>query len=214
MRGSIKSRLTYANVMATGAMFIALGGGAYALSGVPDSNGVFHGCVDNRTGLVRVVKSASSCHRPRGHGKHRDAGELAVSWNQQGRPGLPGQTGATGPNGALGPNGAPGSALAYAHVLADGGVDPVNSKNVSSSNVSETSAHSGSYCFRGLPFTPHSAVATAGFSANGDGVLVELAGTPDFGLTGCSAGTQLVVITFLHPAKPGNQDADFYIQIN
>ena len=208
MRGSIKSRLTYANVMATGAMFIALGGGAYALSGVPDSNGVFHGCVDNRTGLVRVVRSASSCHRAHGHGKHRDAGELAVSWNQQGRLGLPGQ------NGAAGQNGAPGGALAYAHVLADGSVDPVNSKNVSSSSVSETSAHSGSYCFRGLPFTPHNAVATAGFSANGDGVLVELAGTPDFALTGCSSGTQLVVITFLHPSKPGNQDADFYIQIN
>jgi hypothetical protein len=36
MLNGLRSRLTYANVVATGAMFVALGGGAYALSGVPD----------------------------------------------------------------------------------------------------------------------------------------------------------------------------------
>ena len=30
----VRSRLTYANVVATGALFLALGGGAYALSGI------------------------------------------------------------------------------------------------------------------------------------------------------------------------------------
>jgi hypothetical protein len=82
MLKAVRSRLTYANVVATGALFVALGGGAYALSGVPDSRGVFHGCVSHKTGLLRVVNGASACRKARGRGKHRDPGELAVSWNQ------------------------------------------------------------------------------------------------------------------------------------
>jgi hypothetical protein len=34
--------------MATGAMFVALGGGAYSITGIPDSSGVFHGCISKR----------------------------------------------------------------------------------------------------------------------------------------------------------------------
>src|SRR5207237_483134 len=61
MLNALGSRMTYANVMATVAVFLALGGGAYALSGIPDRGGVYHGCVSNRSGLLRVVKTASSC---------------------------------------------------------------------------------------------------------------------------------------------------------
>ena len=42
-------------VIAVIALVVALGGGAYALSGVPDRNGVYHGCVDDKTGALRVV---------------------------------------------------------------------------------------------------------------------------------------------------------------
>ena len=35
----LRSHLNYANVMATVAMFVALGGGAYAVSSVPDNSG-------------------------------------------------------------------------------------------------------------------------------------------------------------------------------
>ena len=52
----VRSHLTYANMMATGAMFVALGGSAYALNVGADNSGVFHGCVSNRTGALRVVK--------------------------------------------------------------------------------------------------------------------------------------------------------------
>ena len=38
---AIRSRLSYANVMATVAVFLAFGGSAYALSGVPDAGGCF-----------------------------------------------------------------------------------------------------------------------------------------------------------------------------
>jgi hypothetical protein len=109
----IRSRLSYANVMATVAVFLALGGGAYALSGIPDRGGVFHGCVSNKTGVLRVVKSASACHRVRGSGKHRDPGEFAIAWNQQGRPGINGVNGTNGTNGSPG---APGTVRAYALV--------------------------------------------------------------------------------------------------
>jgi hypothetical protein len=104
----IGSRLTYANVMATLAVFLGLAGGAYALSGVPDSGGLFHGCVSNRTGLLRVVGKASSCHKAKRHGKHRDPGELAVSWNQQGPRGLQGAQGAQGAQGIHGTDGGQG----------------------------------------------------------------------------------------------------------
>ena len=79
--------------MATIAMFVALGGGAYALTGIPGRGGVFHGCVSHKTGVLRVVKSSSSCVKPRTHGKHRTRGEFAVEWNQRGRPGAPGRPG-------------------------------------------------------------------------------------------------------------------------
>jgi hypothetical protein len=109
MLSAVGSRLTYANVMATGAVFVVLGGGAYALTGVPDGSGVFHGCVSNRTGVVRVVKSASVCHKATGRGRHRDPGEFAVAWNQKGQPGTNGINGAKGTPGVNGTNGADGA---------------------------------------------------------------------------------------------------------
>jgi Collagen triple helix repeat (20 copies) len=105
----IRSRFTYANVMATGAMFVALGGGAYALSGVPDRGGVFHGCVSNQTGVLRIVKSASSCHKARRRGRHSTPGEFAITWNQTGQPGPPGLQGGKGATGAKGDKGDKGA---------------------------------------------------------------------------------------------------------
>src|SRR5437764_15255207 len=73
--------LSYANVMATAAMFVALGGVGYAVSGIPDASGVFHGCVNRSTGALRVVAQGGSCHKK---------SEIVVSWNKKGRRGPPG----------------------------------------------------------------------------------------------------------------------------
>ena len=114
MLRAVRSHLTYANVMATGAMFVALGGSAYALNGGPDNSGVFHGCVSNRTGALRVVKGANACAKAHGRGRHRDPGETAVSWSQQGPrgqtglQGTPGQKGDPGTPGLKGDPGTPG----------------------------------------------------------------------------------------------------------
>src|SRR3982074_3736794 len=95
----VRSRLTYANVVATGALFVALGGGAYALSGIPDRSGVYHGCVASSGGL-RVVAKASSCLKAktvkRGNRRVRIPGESAIAWNQQGLRGLQGLQGLRG----------------------------------------------------------------------------------------------------------------------
>jgi hypothetical protein len=110
MLKGIRSRLSYANVMATGAMFVALGGGAYALNGVPDRGGVYHGCVDGKTRTLRVVTDASSCRKAkivRRNGRRvRITGESAIAWNQLGRPGANGTDGLPGTNGKDGANGA------------------------------------------------------------------------------------------------------------
>jgi hypothetical protein len=103
MRKALGSRLTYANVMATVAVFLALGGGAYALSGVPDRSGVYHGCVAT-SGALRVVAKASSCRKAktvrRRTRRVRIPGESAIAWNQQGRAGQNGANGLSGANGA------------------------------------------------------------------------------------------------------------------
>jgi hypothetical protein len=105
MRRLSMRRPSPALVISLIALFAALGGGAYAaLSGIPDSRGVFHGCVNTRTGALRVVKSANQCHKRhvvhRGRRRIHLPGELATSWNQRGVPGLPGPPGPnTGPAG-------------------------------------------------------------------------------------------------------------------
>jgi hypothetical protein len=108
MLNAVRSRLTYANTMATVAVFLALGGGAYALSGIPDGGGVYHGCVAS-SGALRVVSKASSCLKARtvtrGSRRVRIPAESAITWNQQGRPGANGVNGDPGPQGLQGPGG-------------------------------------------------------------------------------------------------------------
>jgi hypothetical protein len=110
MLRALGSRLTYANVMATVAVFLALGGGAYALTGVPDGSGVYHGCVAS-TGALRVVTKASSCVKAktvkRGSRRVRIPGESAIAWNQQGRQGVQGALGTPGGQGPPGPSTGP-----------------------------------------------------------------------------------------------------------
>ena len=103
---AIRSRVTYANVAATIALFVALGGGAYAVTGIPDRGGVFHGCVNAKTGALRVVKAATSCRKARtvhrGKRRVRIPGESAIAWNQQGPRGATGLNGVDGVNGVNG----------------------------------------------------------------------------------------------------------------
>ncbi|MEA2274995.1 MAG: hypothetical protein QOI98_3703 [Solirubrobacteraceae bacterium] len=109
----LRPRLDHPTIVAYLALFIALGGGAYALSGVPDVTGTFHGCVHDKTRVLRVVSSASSCRKAktikRGTRRVRIPGESAITWNQPGRPGANGTDGTNGTNGTNGTDGTDGT---------------------------------------------------------------------------------------------------------
>jgi hypothetical protein len=91
MRSRIRSRMTFGNVVAVAALFVALGGGAYAAVGNPfvSRQGRIQGCVSN--GVLDVVKA----------GKHCPKGTTSLPFSQ------------TGPNGKQGSTGSPGTSTAY-----------------------------------------------------------------------------------------------------
>ena len=76
---------THATVVSYLALFVALGGSAYAVTG--STSPVIRACYARRTGALRVVR-AGRCA----------PGERSLSWNQKG---LPGETGPQGPQGTV-----------------------------------------------------------------------------------------------------------------
>ena len=140
----MRKHLTYANVMATAALFVALGGSAIAASGIlitkPSQvgNGVLPGkklkkgtvAADRLSARARAsLRGARGPIGPQGPaggapGPQGAAGPQGAPGRPgaDGRPGAAGPTGAagargaTGSPGATGATGAPGSALAYASV--------------------------------------------------------------------------------------------------
>jgi|SRR5215216_484450 len=94
----IRSQLSYANVMATVAVFIALGGTSYAVSQLP-RNSV--GAPQIRTGAVGNSELRSGAVRSK-HIKNRSIGLRDVSIAA--RRSLRGQRGPTGPVGPQGPS--------------------------------------------------------------------------------------------------------------
>lgn len=109
----IRKRLTYANVVASVALFLAIGGVSYAAIKLPKNSvgtkQLKNGAVTGKKIAPATVKSLST----------------------------PGPAGPTGPQGPVGPQGQPGtpgepgSARAYARVDGDGILDAVHSKGVS-----------------------------------------------------------------------------------
>lgn len=74
MLGRFRPRLTYANVVATLALLLTMGGGAYAaIDSIPGPEGVIHGCYKKNGGDLRLV----------GAGKRCLANEKAIAFNQQ-----------------------------------------------------------------------------------------------------------------------------------
>jgi hypothetical protein len=211
MLRAIRSRVTYANVTATAALFLALGGGAYALSGIPDRAGVYHGCVNPKAGGLRVVKSASSCRKTktirRGRRHVRVRGESAIAWNQKGPRGLRGTPGIKGDQGPQGDLGAPGTALAFARVFATGGVDEARTQGAGLTDANVTRPTTGIYCFYDLGFTPRNLQATADFAANRiSNVLIGDS-------SGC-AGTEDVFVQWTQRSDGTSQNTAFYILFN
>ena len=92
--------MTRQTIMLVAVPLAALGGAAsLAVAAGPDE-ATIHACKHVRTGLVRIVRTSSSCRRI----------ELPVSWNVRGPRGERGAPGPAGPQGATGPEGSAGAA--------------------------------------------------------------------------------------------------------
>ena len=63
-----------------------------------DANGVYHGCVGQGSGILRVLAAGESCR----------SNEVAIDWNRTGPQGLQGEVGPRGPQGDVGPQGPQG----------------------------------------------------------------------------------------------------------
>jgi hypothetical protein len=86
--------------MATIAVFLALGGGAYAVGGFVGSDGQIHACVTSK-GKLTIARAGESCPRH----------QTQIAWNQRGLPGgngAPGGTSGPGPKGDKGDQGEQG----------------------------------------------------------------------------------------------------------
>jgi len=86
----------------TALLVLVVSGIAYAA--VPGSNGVINGCYSKTTGALRVINTAKKQ-------RCKAAKEIALSWSQQGQPGVAGaagREGSAGKEGARGQEGPPG----------------------------------------------------------------------------------------------------------
>ncbi len=183
-----------------------------AWAAIPDAGGVIHGCYKKNQLALRVADSPSDCK----------ANEVAISWNQQGPKGDPGLIGPAGPKGDTGdkgdkgdtgdqgpqgPQGPAGTALAYAHVNANGTIDNATS------NIAVEKVFPGFYCIGVTGGTVHALVANLDARANVGGSIQ----TSVFSASGCPENaSNAVVITRPHlqdGALPGSDKA-FYLIVN
>jgi hypothetical protein len=189
----LRPRLTYANVIATLALFLALGGGAYAAIQLPKNsvgskqlrknsviaakikNGAVTGAKINLASLGTVPSAVRS--------------EIAANADHAAVAASAGSAASATDAKALG--GKPASAFAASTVVrsatvqADGKVVAALSDGVTQSNIGPHTPASGFYCLDGLNPAPTAAVATVGFGAFPESsVFTEI--TPP-GEPGCNA---------------------------
>lgn len=188
---------TRRNAVAYLALFIALGGTGYAATRLPK----------NSVGTAQLKNGAVTAAKVKSHsliGADFKAGQLPA--------------GATGPAGAQGPKGeagAPGAALGYAHVVvksAAATIDPSRSLNVVQANV--THPATGVFCFSGLPFTPHNAIASLDAAATVEPLIASVGLPPDEAVLAICGSTVQAVVATLNLNKKSNEDASFYVVFN
>ncbi|MDX6697312.1 MAG: hypothetical protein QOE65_709 [Solirubrobacteraceae bacterium] len=93
----LRPRVNHPTVVAYLALFVALGGGAFAATNFVGSGGKLQGCV-GRKGALTVVRPGKPCPR----------GQTKIAWNQTGPSGRNGTNGSNGANGSNGSNGSNG----------------------------------------------------------------------------------------------------------
>ena len=206
MPAKLRSRLTYANVMATIAVFLALGGTSYAALTITSKN------VRNESLTSADLKNNSikSADVRNGSLLARDfkAGQLPAGpqgpQGPQGAKGDAGPEGARGATGATGATGAPGTARGYAYVAYDGTFygEP-SSKNVEK----VTKFSTGTYCVHFSFGTPNNVTATL------EGGLGQIAALAADGACSGGLGTHNVVVRTGNTAGTPT-DRSFYVVAN
>ena len=210
-------RLSYANVVATLALFIALGGGAYAIATLP-KNSVTTIQVKNGSLLAKDFKKGQLKAGPRG-----PAGPAGATGAKgaKGDPGAAGAAGAAGAPGTAGTPGAAGTAKAYAYISGPTGLpDPSRSKNFTAANLVPKSATLGEYCYDGFGFTPQNVQVIPDYLSNPSiGILPRTeAPSNGTGSPGC-LNAQIYVflqnVTYSGGALHFNGiNSGFYIEVN
>ncbi len=137
MLSRLRPSLTYANVAATVALVLAMGGGAYAAANaIPGPGGVIHGCYQQQGGNLRLVRAGKKC----------SGNENAIAFNQQGRPGRQGVPGPIGPSDAYQAATNTGADPLTLTLAVPAGSYAVVAKAVGSSDPSATSTPGGAEC--------------------------------------------------------------------
>ena len=204
----LTSRFSYANVMSTVAVFIALGGVSYAAITLPSNS------VGSKQIKKRAVKNSDLGRSAVTTGKVKNFSLLSKDFKPgqlpQGPTGAPGPKGDTGAPGTNGTNGTNGSALAYGRV---NGQDTTFSatKGLGSATITKGTG-AGKYCVTGLPFAPQNVSATNTiFGGAGATFVAADIGTGSV-LTGCPDNTQVSFLT--RDVNGANADASFYFALN
>jgi len=218
----MQARVTFSNVIALIALFVALGGTGYAAIKLPKnsvtSKAIKKGAVTN----AKLGKNAVSSSKVKdGSLLKQDfaAGQLPAG--AQGPKGDKGDAGTNGTNGADGAQGPAGIAAAYARVQPDGTLLPTigttlpnGTKDVDQSMITNPAA--GVYCFTGMTFNPASALvaldnagaSTAAANNFSISVAVEHGNT----LGSCPSGNARVVTTqWSDTVAPANTNHGFII---
>jgi hypothetical protein len=194
----LRVKLTYANVVATMALFIALAGGtALAATQILPKNSV---------GSKQIKKEAVTPAKLNAAAKSTLTGKTGPAGPQ----GPQGAQGSQGSQGSKGDTGPAGTAVAYAAIEANGTVDLAHSKGISAANVEHPGT--GIYCFPNLPFTVKNIIGSPDAYGPEDGILVNITftGTPPFG--GCGESPRVRITTAAAPATLS--DHPFYILFN
>jgi hypothetical protein len=210
--------LSYANVMATLALFLALGGGAYAVTSLP-KNSVTTVQVKNGSLLAKDLKKGQLKAGARGPaGANGDQGDRGPG----GPTGPVGPQGLQGAKGVSGQAGQDGSAKAYAYITAQGQVSP-NSRGIATANITQENV--GEYCINGLSFTPRTTLVQPDILSNNvqQNVISEVQ-TPSDGTGSGTCTDAQVYIRIAYETITGAQGSEhivrtgqqhgFYLEIN
>ena len=187
-KGGARRAFSYANVMATIAVFVALGGGVYAASQLPRNSVGSKQIKRHAVGRSEIKKDAV------GSSQVKDGSLMGSDIAESTLAQVPSAKAA-----------ASGQPTSFAHVSAGGVLDSAFSKNVGSVTVS--SSPSGStYCISGIPFSPRGGQATVDFADS----LYTFAQLSIGGTVGCPGATQAVVFTESTSSQNG-VPAGFYV---